>query len=199
MQFVLTHLNMFGGHWSWLTNVYHFRWRSYSRGIRTWSVSRLRTVSARAALSWQNKRSQPSYRTVSMTSHFLRSVHTWHQITCYSVSIVLTSLTYMWTNLMVFSHWARTRPIPREIVRPIKMAYIELYGGVHTAPRQYHWCHWLTHFIGLVISLGVIQCEHTIKGVRLHVAFFRPVFVSGKFDLFNVTCKQHYGNKLNPF
>ena len=61
---------------------------------------------------------------------------------------------------MVFSHWARPRP--RQMARPIKMAYIELYEGVHTALRQYHWCHWLRHLIGLVISLGVILCEHSI-------------------------------------
>ena len=63
----------------------------------------------------------------------------------------------------MFSHWVRPRPRPREIARPIKMAYIELYEDVHTAPREYHWCHWFRHFTGFVIGLGVGQCEDTIS------------------------------------
>ena len=62
--------------------------------------------------------------------------------------------------MLVSSHWARLRP--RQIARLIKMAYIELNEGVHTAPRQYQWCHWPRHFTGLVIGLGVVQCDHTI-------------------------------------
>ena len=40
---------------------------------------------------------------------------------------------YQSGTLMVCSHWARLRP--RQIARPIKMAYIQLYEGVHTALR----------------------------------------------------------------
>ena len=58
---------------------------------------------------------------------------------------------------MVLSHM-----IPREIARPIKIAYIELFESIHTAPREYQWCHWLRHVIGLAIGLSVVQCEHTI-------------------------------------
>ena len=35
---------------------------------------------------------------------------------------------------------------------------------------------------------------------RLHVPSTSPFsFVSGTFDLFNVMCKQHHRNTLNPF
>ena len=56
--------------------------------------------------------------------------------------------------IMVYSHWQRPRL--RQTVRPIEMAYIELYEGVHTALRPYQWCHWL-------IGLCVGQCEETIR------------------------------------
>ena len=56
---------------------------------------------------------------------------------------------------MVHSHCPRTRPILRQIVRPIKMDYIELYESVHTALRPYHWCHWLSHFSSVSLSVSV--------------------------------------------
>ena len=46
------------------------------------------------------------------------------------------------------------------------MTCIELHDGVHTSPRQYQWCHWLSHLKGLVISLGVGQCESSITLIR---------------------------------
>ena len=46
---------------------------------------------------------------------------------------------------MVYLHCPRTRPGPRQIARPIKMAYIDLCEGVHTAPR-------ISDAIGLAIS-----------------------------------------------
>ena len=56
-------------------------------------------------------------------------------------------------------------PGARQIARPIEMAYIEFYEAVNTAARQYQWswCHWLRYFIGLIIGVGVVQCEHTIR------------------------------------
>ena len=77
------------------------------------------------------------------------------------VSCLVNPLTLF--ALMVSSHWVKPRLRMRQIVRPIKMAYIELYEGVHTVPRQYQWCHWLRHFIGLVSSLSVGQCDHTMR------------------------------------
>ena len=58
--------------------------------------------------------------------------------------------------LMVYSHCPRTRP--RQILRPIKRAYIELYEDVHTHRDP------VTDVIGHFISfgLGVGQCKHTI-------------------------------------
>ena len=51
-------------------------------------------------------------------------------------------------GIMVYSHCPRTRS--RQIARPTKMAYIELYEGVHTAQRPYRDISGpLRYFIGL--------------------------------------------------
>ena len=52
-------------------------------------------------------------------------------------------------------------------MRQIEIGYIELYEDVHTALRPYQSCHWLRHFVGLVISLSVVQCDHTIKTTKM--------------------------------
>ena len=86
----------------------------------------------------------------------------WTHLLWNYIYILCTGVTCQ-QDLMVHSHYPKMRP--RQIARPIKMACIELYEGVHTASRPYQWCHWLRHFIGLVISLGVGQYEDTITSI----------------------------------
>ena len=50
------------------------------------------------------------------------------------------------------------------------------------------------HDVGF--GLGVGQCDRTLR-LCLHLP--SPFFVSGTFDLFNVTCKQYNRTALNPF
>ena len=78
---------------------------------------------------------------------------------------------------MAHSHCPRTRPTPRQIARPIKMAYIEFCEGVHTVTRQYHYCYWLRHLKDLIIGLGVGQCESTITALRENISLWEGVLV----------------------
>ena len=64
---------------------------------------------------------------------------------------------------MVYSHCPRT--IPRQIARPIKMVYIQLYESVHMHQGSVMPLATFGDFIGLAtyFVLGVAQCEHTIN------------------------------------
>ena len=67
---------------------------------------------------------------------------------------------------MVCSHWTTLRMIPRPRLTTIIMGFTVICRALHTALRQYQWCHWLEHFIGIVIGLGVVQCDHTKTPVK---------------------------------
>ena len=90
--------------------------------------------------------------------------------------------------LTELSHWERLRRTRRR--RPIKMACVELYESVHTAPRPFHWCHWLLYFSSVSVSvlvsvslkapllIGVLtlaDTEWNIDGYRTH---FESLLVS---------------------
>ena len=59
---------------------------------------------------------------------------------------------------MVWSHWARTRPITIVITWTRDVDFDVIYRSVHTAARPFCWCHWPLLFIGLAL----VQCDHTI-------------------------------------